>query len=109
MTRREIEDLVAQLPQPDPSSQLRSRVLATVVVMPVRLTWSDRVWFSRGWRMAGVIAALAIVAAEFASAPDRRGVSEPTPARFAEASAIEQGALSVEVLLDELMPKGGDE
>ena len=46
---------------PSPSPELRTRVAATVV-RPQTTAWSDRVWYSRRWRIGMAGAALALVA-----------------------------------------------
>jgi len=46
-----------------PSADLRARVLAAAApLVERRLTWSDRVWFSRGWRVAAASVIVVLLA-----------------------------------------------
>jgi hypothetical protein len=47
----EIEAAVRGIPWPKPGRALRARVLMTPVVT-MQAGWSDRIWFSRAWRIA---------------------------------------------------------
>jgi len=53
---------------PAPSLELRARVVA-VAVRPRRTAWSDRVWFSRRWRVGLATAAVALVALDYWAVP----------------------------------------
>ena len=44
------------------SSDLRTRVLAEATVVAPSITWSDRVWFSRTWRLGFTAAAFVLLA-----------------------------------------------
>ena len=135
MTRKEIEDLVRHHPQPVPSTHLRDRVLSSAVVTPLRLTWSDRVWFSTRWRLGTVAAALVIVVLNLTTDQSASVIREPSRTRPGLQAVVDAGrqlgfseeavaalarreasvavrtpvAPSVETLLDELMPRGGNE
>jgi hypothetical protein len=87
MRPQDIEDRVRRIAWPLPSPELRNRVLsATVQWQPI--TWSDRVWYSRAWRLSIAGAALTIVVLDYvAGLPRPTGVA-PTPNALAQAEAI---------------------
>jgi hypothetical protein len=87
MRRQDIEDRVQRIAWPLPSPELRDRVLsATLEWQPI--TWSDRVWYSRAWRLSIAGAALTIVVLDhLAGVPQPTGVA-PTPHALAQAEAI---------------------
>jgi hypothetical protein len=90
MKRRDIEGRVRRIALPAPASSLRKRVLAAAVVAPPPINWSDRVWFSRGWRLAAVGAMVAIGVLEQLADTAVPRMSN-VPARVvAEAQAIEE-------------------
>lgn len=96
MNRREIEARIRQMDWPTPSPDLRARVLSTAVVGGPRITWSDRLWFSRGWRLSAVAAALVVVAVE--QVPAMRGATGADPApphALAQAHAVDRAAEQV--------------
>jgi len=62
MKLTDLERRVRDHAWPAPSSELRARVLAEATVVAPDITWSDRVWYSRTWRLGVVAAALALVA-----------------------------------------------
>jgi hypothetical protein len=99
MKRSEIEDQVRQTPWPAPSPQLRDRVLSTGVVAAPTITWSDRIWFSRAWRLSALAIALGLVVLDqMSGSPRSAGVTLVT-----QAPAV----LSAEMLLNEFMGEGG--
>ncbi len=135
MKRKDIEHRVREASSPRPSPQLRDRVLSAAVVSVPSITWSDRVWFSRTWRLSAVAVVLAVIVLD-----EMSGVapSADVPAdAIAEAQVIDDaswppglppavGALlvrreslsdgrphrvspSIEMWLEELMPEGGGE
>jgi hypothetical protein len=61
MNRREVREALRAAPWPKPSRELRSRIDA-VSVAPTRISWTDRVWYSRGWRMTAAVAAMSFIA-----------------------------------------------
>ena len=63
MTGRPLDDRIRELDWPKPSAALRDRVLADAEVVTVRITWSDRVWFSRSWRAAGFVVTVGVIVA----------------------------------------------
>jgi hypothetical protein len=88
MDHKDIEDRVRAHKWPGTSPELRQRVLSIAVTPPERITWSDRVWFSRGWRLGAAAAAVLVVALDqFAGASPSRVA--PTARVVAEARAIE--------------------
>ncbi len=92
MNRRETEERVRQITWPAPSPDLRDRVLSTAVVAGPRATWSDRLWFSRGWRLSALAAALVVVAVDhFSTVPQSTGAS-PAPYAMAQAQAVDEAA-----------------
>jgi hypothetical protein len=63
MKGTELERRARRIAWPEPSPGLRGHVLKTTAPMLAhRITWSDRIWFSRAWR----VTALAILAAAIA-------------------------------------------
>ena len=90
MTREDIEERVRQISRPAPSALLRDRVLSAAVVLEQPISWSDRVWFSRAWRLSAVGAAFAIVVLDqFSSSPRPAGLPA-TPQALAEAQVIDE-------------------
>lgn len=87
--RRDIEDRLRQLSWPGPSAGLRARVLSTAVVTAQPITWSDRMWFSRAWRLAAVGAALAIVVLDQVAASPRPPAFAATGQALAAARVID--------------------
>ncbi len=89
MTRPEIERRLRQVRWPEPAPGLRARVLAAAPIVDHRVSWSDRVLFSRGWRIAAAAAVIGAIALE--SVPgttDRLAVVAP-PLAVAEAQVID--------------------
>lgn len=70
-----------------PSPELRARVLATSV-RPRQISWSDRAWFSRTWRLGMAAAALAFVALDFWAARVTTSLVRPAMVRNVEAEAL---------------------
>ena len=90
MKQKDIEDRVRQISWPGPSPNLRDRVLSIAVIAQQPITWSDRIWFSRAWRLAAVGVALAIVLFDQLSSSTRPAAYTPTPQVLAEAKAIDE-------------------
>lgn len=94
MDENPLEARVRDYRWPEISPEVRQRVMSAPLADAEPISWSDRVWFSRAWRLAAaaavvVIAALDQVAGVTPSRP-------PAPARvMAEAEAIEQLAAEV--------------
>ena len=90
MNNREIEERVREVLWPEPSATLRDRVLSSTVIARAHVTWSDRMWFSRGWRLAAVgILVMCAVLDQLAAAP-RPATFLGAPEAFAEARAIDE-------------------
>jgi hypothetical protein len=74
---------------------LRARLLAAAPTANRPVTWADRVWFSRTWRVTAAAAAAGAMA--MVSLPDaadsRRFV--PTPQAMAEAQVIDDAARDI--------------
>jgi hypothetical protein len=85
----DIERRVRQIRWPDPSADLRRQVVSTISVADARVTWSDRVWFSRAWRIAAAAIVLAAIGVESFSGTADRTRSAETPLAVAEAHAVD--------------------
>jgi len=90
MNRNEVDQRLRQMRWPDPPGDLRARVLAQATTRPEVITWSDRVWFSRTWRVSMAAVAIAILAARAWPGPDTSASSGPSAQAVAEANAIEE-------------------
>ncbi len=89
MKRVDLEKEVRQIQWPELDPAFRGRVLAAVPSVEHRISWSDRWWFSRTWRLSAAVAMVVLVALESLSnstAPPRM----PTWQEKAEAQAIEE-------------------
>ena len=95
MTRAEIERRLRQARWPEPAAELRARVLAVAPLFNRPVTWSDRVWFSRVWRLA--VAAAAAGAIAMAWLPDAANSIrvDPTPQAVAEAQVIDDAGRDI--------------
>lgn len=79
----DVEDRVRRIAWPEPPADLRTRVLSAARVADAPVTWSDRVWYSRRWRVATAAAILsALVLASLPGAD----VTRFTPAANAPGS-----------------------
>ncbi len=86
MTDRELEDRIRGVQWPAPSPALRDRTLSGAPAATAPITWSDRVWFSRGWRMTAAAAGVVLTAASMWSRPvdtSRSGVVLESPSMAA--------------------------
>lgn len=92
MTRKDMEDSVRRLGWPAPEASLRDRVLSQTVIEARTIPWSDRVWYSRTWRVSMATAALALVALSHVVGMPR--VVEPEPVD-AGMQAIEEAGLQL--------------
>ena len=90
MSRRQIEDRVRRIIWSEPSSGLRDRVLSAAVVVAQPVSWSDRVWFSRAWRLSAVAAALAVGVLDQFSGAHRSVAFTPAPQTPADARVIDE-------------------
>jgi hypothetical protein len=92
MSRREIEERVRRIGWPAPPPGLRDRVLSTAVVAGAPISWSDRLWFSRGWRLAALAAALVVIALDQVSTVPQSTDVTAAPYAIAQARAIDEAA-----------------
>lgn len=90
MNSKELERRLRQLPWPEPSRELRARVLAESTVRPQFIIWSDRVWFSRAWRLSMAALVIAVFIIRAWPGPTTAAVFDPSPRALADAKAIEE-------------------
>jgi hypothetical protein len=83
--RVDIERRVRQIAWPEPTPDLRDRILSAAPVVKRRVTWSDRVWFSRAWRLAAAATVVGVIGLDVLS--DTRGVARFSPGAHALAEA----------------------
>lgn len=91
MNRREIEQHVRRINWPAPSPDLRDRVLCSAVVAGPPVSWSDRMWFSRGWRLSALAVAIVVIAVDQVSRMSA-STGGPTPYAIAQAQAVGDAA-----------------
>ena len=89
MTRAEIEHRLRQARWPEPAAELRARVLFTAPIVEQPVTWSDRVWFSRAWRITAAAAVVAAIAIESLPGTTDRTAFIATPQAVDEAQVID--------------------
>ena len=89
MTRVDIERRLRQARWPEPAAELRARVLTATPVVDQHVTWSDRVWFSRAWRISAAAAVVAAIAIESLPGTTDRTAFDAPPQAVAEAQAID--------------------
>jgi len=88
----EIEARLRQIAWSAPTADLRARTLSAVPATSSAVSWSDRVWFSRAWRLAAVAVVLVAGATEYLSGPTRPSAPAVSARAVAEASVIEETA-----------------
>ena len=94
MTRRDsVEERLRAARLPAQAASLRDRVLAAACprVQP-RVAWGDRVWFSRGWRLAAVAVLFATVALDRISSVPGPTDGAPGPVAVQTARAAREAA-----------------
>jgi hypothetical protein len=96
-----IEGRLRRIAWPTPPAELRIRVLSAVPVTSAAVSWSDRVWFSRGWRLAAAAAVLVLAVLESMSAPTRSPAVPQSAQEVAEASFVEETARQVGLSADQ--------
>jgi len=69
VTKAALEGRIRQVTWPEPDQALRARVLASATLPDRAIPWTDRVYFSRGWRFAAAAAALVLMAVGPMSGP----------------------------------------
>ena len=92
MKPAEIEARTRQISWPAPPADLCARVLSAVPTTSLPVSWSDRVWFSRGWRLAAATAVLILAVLESMSGPARSPAPPASAQAVADASVIEETA-----------------
>lgn len=90
-----VEDRVRQISLPAPSAQLRDRVLSIAATAQPSISWSDRIWFSRAWRVAAVGAALVVAVLDQLASSTRPAAFTPSLQAVAEAKAIDEAGQQV--------------
>jgi hypothetical protein len=90
MKLTEIENRVRQVTWPAPPEPLRARVLSAAAIAAEPITWSDRMWFSRAWRLSALGTALLVIGLELQSSAARPAEPGPTPQALAEARGVEE-------------------
>ena len=86
MTRRDLEERLRRRVWPDVSVELRARVMESAPLHERAIDWTDRVWFSRAWRISVATAAAAVVLiGQWAAArPERTLAPDPALAQIQE-------------------------
>lgn len=91
MDDKHVEDRVREYQWPEISADVRQRVMAVPVAVVEPISWSDRVWFSRTWRVAAAAAVIAVIALDQVTGVTPQQITA-TPQVMAEAQAIEDVA-----------------
>jgi hypothetical protein len=87
---KEVERRFREATWPEPSRDLRARVIAQAAVRPQSISWSDRVWFSPGWRLSMAALVIAVFVIRAWAGPHAVGLPDPSPRALADANAIEE-------------------
>jgi hypothetical protein len=96
MRRTVLDDRLRRASWPEPGAELRERVLSAAGPRVNRtVTWADRLWFSRPFRVAVLGLAVALTALDVATAPAGRAAIAPAPASLAAAMAVEDAARQI--------------
>jgi len=90
MKQQDVERLVRQMTWREPSPALRARVLSAATVAGEIVTWSDRVWYSRGWRLSAAGAVLSLLLFDQFSTSSRSADFAPASQAVAEATVIDE-------------------
>ena len=90
MNSKDVERRLRQMRWPEPSGELRARVVAQAFVRSQSITWSDRMWFSRVWRLSMVALVIAVFTIRAWPGSYSATFSGPSPRALAEAKAIEE-------------------
>ena len=94
MRDADLQASIRQADWPEPSPDLRARVLRDAALAEHTVAWTDRIWFSRGWRISLTAATVGAVLLVYMSGP-RTPFDPPTPgeqARFTAAEATMRDA-----------------
>lgn len=81
-----------EYPWPEMSPDVRQRVMSAPVAAVESISWSDRVWFSRTWRLAAAALVVLVIVLDQAAGVSPSRVSA-SPQVMAEAKAVEDLAL----------------
>ena len=92
MTDRDLIDRLRSAEWPAPSPELRARI-ATTAVKPGLIAWSDRVWYSRTWRVGMAATAIACLVLDY-SVPPVRPLVTTTASETAETRTVEELVLA---------------
>lgn len=92
MKPTDVETRVRQVAWPSPPADLRARILSAVPATSLPVSWSDRVWFSRAWRLAAVAVVLVAAAIEYVSGPTRPAAPAVSARAVAEARFVDETA-----------------
>jgi type VI protein secretion system component VasF len=92
MKPADIESRLRQVAWPAPPADLRARVLSAIPVTVPAVSWSDRVWFSRAWRLAAVAAVLILAVLESMSGPAQSPAAPASARAVAEARFVDETA-----------------
>jgi hypothetical protein len=95
VTQAEIERRLRRAQWPEPPAHLRARVLAAAPIANPPVTWSDRLWFSRTWRVAAATAVASAIAIESLPGTSDRTAAVAPPHAVAEAQAIDAAGRDV--------------
>jgi hypothetical protein len=68
---------------------LRARVLQDSAIVERPVVWTDRIWFSRGWRLSLAVATSAVIALGYMSLTNTMA-THPTVSEMARVAAIEE-------------------
>ena len=90
MNSKEVERRLLEGKWPEPSQDLRARVLTEATVPLPSIVWSDRIWFSRAWRLSMVALVVGVLTVRAWPVPDSSPLSDPSPQALAEAQAIRE-------------------
>jgi hypothetical protein len=91
MDNKDLEEQVREYRWPEISPDVRRRVMSAPLAAAEPISWSDRVWFSRTWRVAAAAAVVAVFALDRLTGVTPQQAA-PTPQVMAEAQAIEDVA-----------------
>ena len=90
MNTRDLKERIRLVSWTNPSPELRARVLAEPRVTNASVTWTDRIWFSRGWRQSAVAASVVLITMALWPA---RETPEPSTRVDAVIALVEEVAL----------------
>jgi hypothetical protein len=82
---------------PAPSPELRARVLAAESLIGPSIAWSDRLWFSRAFRVSLVAVGMGLLTLDQLSGTREAAALMPSPSAVAQVQAIEDTARQLEL------------